>query len=66
MIKRLKKVRDKQVDQLERQHDRRKQQAAQALNQQQGNSAAPSADEMQALRREIESLRQEVQRLKKE
>ena len=57
MVERLEQVRNKKVEQLERQHNRRKQQA---------ESAAPSADEMQALRRQVELLRQEVQRLKKE
>ena len=66
MVERLEKVRNKKIDQLDRQHERRKQKAKKAKDQQAEKPTAPSADELQALRREIESLRQEVQRLKKE
>lgn len=67
MIQRLEKVREKKVHQLERQHDRQQQQAEVALERQEKFAApsAPSKEDMQALRREVELLRQEVQRLKK-
>ena len=63
MIERLEQVREKKVDQLERQHDRQVKQAE--LSQGQKGAQQPSQDELQALRREVELLRQEVQRLKK-